>query len=1149
MGAVRNNCGSKRPRFTFIKKRFKIIVTFIMSLVMVFFAVPYLLTLSPVRKQITEKLSSAIDGRLQAENISWAWLPSPCLVIESVMVSNAMVEAEISGVSVRLNLFSLQPGKSAITVELRAPDIQIKTLQLNSLKEEKASGEKKSVALSEVAVVIKNGHIRLPSDGIFKNLAGHDPPLEIFDLDTTVLVTPSAVDIQGACRLTFIEKLNASVRFEKRKAKNPGGGNLYWTLDINGETVNMTESVEKVMLLFGTNRVAKQVCGIARGGRARRFGYAFQGYTEEFKELGNMRITAVPESAIVQVPGVDLLLENAGGPIKIENAILTGKNLSATLGNSYAKNGSLQLGLLGQKRDFNLALDLDADISELPRLLKENLVKNNPRVTNELSRIENAKGRAAARLIIGDTLNQMAVKVTVSNSDSRLKYKRLNHPVRIGRGAFEFYPDRIAWNGVKGTVGPHAIHNTKGTVFWKGGVRLDIETVEARIHSGVLLKELTAWPVIQKKLSPVVRSIRGIVEVGDARLSGPAENVQDWEYHATLKTKKLDLDTPYLPGKAGIAYASAQVGKQKINLSGATVSLGDQRLKIKMDLNHDAWKNFSGNLELQGNIEKNLARWIKKKNWIPPLYLPATPINLEPMRIAFDKTGVAVTASMVTRYADQKEIKTGLDFEFRNKKLALKKLTIISPEEKGSIWAFFKHSPDPVFNVGFEGSLSRDTVSLILEENKLLSGNITGDFLLSYFFNTPDASHFKGNTEIHGFSIHAGNNRMGITHAELIGHDSFVEVKRASLALNDETMTADGRIFLSEKGLACELETRSDYISTSNLMQLYQSFAGTMAGTETLHENRGQSVSGRPSATPSPVLSLAGSIAFDCKQFEYIPESPGQSLGNQRFIWDNLRGEIRIPQDGRVSVTVSEGMICGVETTGVLKKLPEPLFINISAGKQAKQDIKNFFACIGIDKNYLTGRFLLDAEVVGVPDKWENGHLMLVAEDGVMDKMEALSKIFTLINVTELFSRSKIRNIFSRGFPYSEILLSGNISDNRLHINEAFVKGDGLDFFATGSAGLKDRTLDLIVYVKPFKTIDSIVHRIPLVGKRLGEFEEGVTLIPIKVKGRINDPEVSFYRGRYLDRDKKYLRKLLNKTISLPSKVVETIKPDASFYE
>jgi len=1131
---------STHLRYQYISKLIKIIIAVALLLAMIFFTVPYIVTLAPVREQITAKLSSAIGGQIEAKNISWSWLPSPRLVINDTKVSNAMVEADLSGASVRLNLSTLLPGKPQITLELLNPDIEIKTLQMKSKAESKASGEKEQMTLPPIVVAVKNGHIRLPSDGFLKNLAGHEPPLEIFDLDAEISITPTKVDIRTLCRLTFIEKLNAHVSFEKRTAAGSDNSRTYWNLDINGETVNLTEAVEKVMLLFGTHRTASLVCGIVRGGRARSGGYAFQGYTEDFKKLGNMRIVADPTSAVIRVPGVDLHLVDAKGPIKIENGVLTGENLSATLGNSYGKNCSLNLGLVGKNRDFNLALDLDADISELPLLLKKNLLKNNRGVIDELDHIKRAKGRAKAKLIIGDKLKQMAVRVIILDSNNRVVYDRFEHPAGIKRGTLDFYPDSVAWSEVSGTIGPHVIHDARGTVFWKDGVRLDIKNVDAGIQSGVLLKELNAWPVVRKELSPLVRSIQGPVEVSGLQLEGSVKKLEDLEYDLKVSAANLDLDTPLLPGVAHISDAFVHVGKRIIEISDSTVGIADQNLKIKMDLIHNSWKGFSGGVEVQGNIDENLARWIKEKGWIPPPYFPSVPCRLEPMKVAFGQAQILVAGNLVTPLAQNEEIHTAIELGVKEGKIALENLTISSPEEKASLWIRKDRLSERSLDIGFHGSLKSDTVSLVLEENNLLSGNISGDFKLKHFFDQPNTDRFNGRIEISGFAFDAGNNRIGINQAKIIGHESTLTFRNTSLALNEEEMLAEGWVELSANEIVTDLKVRSDYLSAGNLKEIYQSFAESKPGKRTRPGNNPNA----PEAPPG--LSVRGTIDFDCKQFEYSPEAPKKSNGKAKYIWDNLSGKIELQPEGKATATVSTGSICGLETTGVLNKSPPRITISILKDKADKSNIEDFFTCIGLQKKYMSGQFSLDAKAAGVPGRWENGQVALSAENGILKEMSVLPKILTIINVTELFSVDKISRMFSKGYPYSKLNAICEISANRLMFKEAYIKGDGLDFYWKGSIGLSSKEMDLVVYVRPLKTIDSIVTTIPFVGKDLGGEEQVFTLIPIKVQGRIGAPTISYHKDWQLEGEKQYLRRLLKGTIILPSKVIDMINSEKS---
>jgi hypothetical protein len=442
--------------------------------------------------------------------------------------------------------------------------------------------------------------------------------------------------------------------------------------------------------------------------------------------------------------------------------------------------------------------------------------------------------------------------------------------------------------------------------------------------------------------------------------------------------------------------------------------------------------------------------------------------------------------------------------------------------------------------------VKRDTISLILEENQLLSGNISGDFNLTHFFKKPSADRFNGNIEMNGFAIQAGSNHMGVNTAEIIGHGSSATFKNTSLAFNDEVILADGRVAVSEAGIVTDMTIRSNYISVGNMKQIYQSFIMSKPDKERSSEkqNQPQSRSGSPEASPG--IAVTGNIDFDCSQFEYSPETSRQSSEKGKYVWDNLAGRITLQPEGKVTVTVSNGSMCGIGTTGVLSNSPEQLSINISKAREEKADVKSFLACIGMEDKYLSGQFGLDAKISGVPGKWENGHISLQAENGTLKDLSALSKILTLINVTELFSMDKVRSIFSKGYPYSKLNVTCEISDNRLIIKEAFVVGDGLDFYVKGAIDLGSKDLDLIVYARPFKTIDAVVTIIPFVGKDIGDGETGVALIPIKIGGKVGDPDVSFYRGDTKESDNQYFRTILTGTFALPSKMVDAIKPGES---
>lgn len=1102
---------------------------------------PYILTLGPGRNLLEAKLQTISGGHVKAERLAWDWLPGPRLVIERLTMSNNRIAAALSGTLVEIHPLSLLSGAAWVEVTLQSPDIQIKTLQSQAAADKGGSPPRNRMVAFPLELAVRNGHIRLPHDGFLKKLTGHGPLPEIAKLDADVFISSSAVTIHSVARLPFIEKLAADVRFEVQGTHTGDGPDMFWEIDMHGESIDLTDARETVSRLFGGHETACLVCGIVRGGRLKSGGFSFKGHTADFKKLERMRIVAEPVNAILRVPGVDLNLADVKGLVKIENGVLTGQRLSARIGTSYGSNCALKLGLLDRHDLFNLHMDLDADVSELPGVLKENILKENAAAIAELDRIKHAEGRARARLHIGDSSRSMRVEIAVKESDARIAYTRLQDPVGFRKGILVFQPDRFVWRDAAADVGPSVILHSSGSLGWKDDLLLEVASFKGRLQSGAVLKQLVVWPEIRNKIDILVRSLKGPVAVENANFSGDVGKMESWEYTASLGIEKLDIDTPFFLDGIRNVRGTVDIGTRLLRIPEGVFYFGGHRFVCKADVSHDGWDHFQGRFELRGTVDHRLAGLIKEKNWIPPQYFPKTPFLFNPLAATFDPSKRELDVNLKTPGDVEKAIQTHVVIETGDRMPGLKTLTITTPEERAILWAFKEAGAEPHLNAGFKGSLKRKSVDLILEENKLLSGDIHGDFEVKYNYRTPASSFFKGELGIQGFAMHAGSSQVAVHHAELIGRGANVNIKNASLSLNDEKLTGKGRVGISRNGISPDVSIYSERLSTDNLLRIYHAFNDQEKDDGA---SSGKKQAGASGFDAKRKFVITGKVAFECEQFVYTPGETEKGRDKQPFVWDGLGGEVRLAPEGRMSLRIDKGEMCGISTTGILRQPPEPHFIKIRTVGAGTRDLGSFFSCIGSEKEYLSGAFTLDAEIAGQPGKWDKGHAVLKADTGKVEEMTLLSKIFTLINITELFSVSKIRNFFENGYPYSRAGLSGTISDNRLHIAEAYILGEGLDFFVKGSVGLDDRTLDTMVYAKPFRTIDSIVRRIPLVGKELDGGGDGLFLVPFQVRGKIGDPEVSIYKGRFLADEKTYLLSLIKKTIALPSIVVDAIKKD-----
>ncbi|RPI54914.1 MAG: hypothetical protein EHM49_02570, partial [Deltaproteobacteria bacterium] len=140
----------------------------------------------------------------------------------------------------------------------------------------------------------------------------------------------------------------------------------------------------------------------------------------------------------------------------------------------------------------------------------------------------------------------------------------------------------------------------------------------------------------------------------------------------------------------------------------------------------------------------------------------------------------------------------------------------------------------------------------------------------------------------------------------------------------------------------------------------------------------------------------------------------------------------------------------------------------------------------------------------------------------------------------DLFSQNGLPDLFIKGFPFSQMDIKGTIKDNNLIIDYAIIKGKGLNLFGSGTIDLDHMDADMIILVAPLKTIDTMVSKVPLIGKAIGGKGAAIVAFPIKIKGQIKDPEVTVLSpdavgGAMID--------LVKNTLMLPFHILSPIFP------
>jgi len=1102
---------------------------FIFLLASVFFA-PYLVRTRYVRSFIAAQLSDRLSIQADFKQISWSWTPVPHISFANASIADEKLSVKLSHAKIYPDWIGLLMGNPGIKkTEIDAPEVHVKTLHFPEKKINRPH------MLPSSLIIIRNCRLFLPPVAPAQKSADPASFLELSNIDATVLFEQTGINIDIAWDPEFAKNLLIKCRYLPSWLNPKPGSDSKLKLNAEAIELDLAQVRKNVLFLFGNNKAARRICSIVRGGYTKKAGFSFEGISKNIKKLQSMTITADADKVIVDIPKLNLHIEDGSGPIKIQDGILSGQNLTAKLGNSSVTKGAITLGLIGKDRIFKLDVNIDADISELPAVLHD--VVRRDKFRSGLSDFSNTQGRASGRLILGDKLKDMTVEIDISNAETNTDYQRLMFPIHINKAWLKIFPrdKMIAWKEIKGSIGSHLIHHSTGSVQWKDTFLIDIEKHNATLDSNMFFKGLNFYPQLRKALSKILTSIEGPLEIKDLQLKGPVEDPLSWQYSTSISIKELKCHSPFFPDTVLIKDAAIQASQKSIQISQGLINLSEQPINLKGSFDHTNWHNWKGRLELNGDITRADGKWLKSKGWIPDLYFPYTPCKVSPLKISFDENKtIDIKGQIITEKYPNKPVRSKIAFTKTPEEISLKDLTIATSDEKASLSVYSNRSPDRSFLLDFKGFLNADMLSSVFEENRLLQGYISGACNLQYARNGLDQLQIQGPMEIDGFNWETkAGNKIAINYAKIDGHGTKTDIDNISLFLNKEALVAKGQISMTGSGADLDLDVKSDALSWKNL-SLFLRPTGEKPASQV-------SSAGQPSgiSLSASGYTLTGNINFAVNTFEYtktpkLPSVAGAGKKSNDYIWHALTGRISSLPDKNMSVSISSAEICDFEATGTLRFGPDHNNSNISVKSKEEPSFLEVLTCLGIDFKKIEGPFTLNANLEGMPGKWENGSIAFNAKEGKIIGLTLLARILSVVNVMDLFSKNAMQEFFSDGFYYSDMELKGNIKDNILIFDKARIKGKGMNLSGSGKIDLSKMDMDCVVLVAPFKFIDTTISKLLSLGFIKSNEDNSIITVPLGVKGPIDDPQVTALSAHAV---RESLANLLKHVLSLPFKI------------
>lgn len=204
---------------------------------------------------------------------------------------------------------------------------------------------------------------------------------------------------------------------------------------------------------------------------------------------------------------------------------------------------------------------------------------------------------------------------------------------------------------------------------------------------------------------------------------------------------------------------------------------------------------------------------------------------------------------------------------------------------------------------------------------------------------------------------------------------------------------------------------------------------------------------------------------------------------------------------------------------------------------------RRIFKKRGLVSGTLRGDFYLE----GSPADgkfWHNaaGGIHVEVETGVLRKFSGLATVFSLLNVSQLFS-GQLPDVNEEGMPFSLIEGSFKLSGGQIETEDLRVHSVAMNMALIGNQSLTEDHVNYNLAVMPLRTVDKVITSIPVAGWVLAGENKALLTAHFKIEGPGDNPDVAAVP---ISSVSKTVFGIIKRTLGLPVKLIKDV---GSFFE
>ncbi len=848
---------------------------------------------------------------------------------------------------------------------------------------------------------------------------------------------------------------------------------------------------------------------IVKGGQISDLKLSSQGSTwQDLFTLDSIVLSAILDSGSLAVPVLDWNLEQVSGKVTLEDGILSGRDLTASRGETRASGGTLRLGL-GNKEVFSLACNFKADLAQVPGLVRR--FAGTPAVLAELRRVGSLTGTAAGYLVVKQTGKSWQLKISADQLNLEAAYDRLPGKLRVRRGRLVFSGRQLEVDQVEGSCGQSVFSGLKGRINWSGSPAIDLRQATLRLNLG----QLYSWgePLLARFAGGFkVQGLSGWADVTHLSLKGPLAEPFRWKLKAGVSLDNLWVDSMALPACLEIERADLSLDSGNLVFSDLSMSMAETVIGGSGAVKGLFTSDPQLELSLKGRVGRTFRAWLLRTFHFPNQIRAGRSMII-------DNLSVSAGKDLFTLEAEAKlasELCLSLAMSLRQSELNISRL-LLQDEATDALVALRHSLGSSSWYIDFSGKLAAETLGKLWELPMETTGEISGKGYLFLDQAAPGASSFNGHLEISQVSIAAGILAgVRVDHAFVSGKGDRISVKRAKVHLFGDSLSGAGRLEMKRDSIYLDLRTRAAVLHAGRIQKAFA----------------GQDVKSRTQKLVLPPIK--GVVAFELERLQY-----------GKHAWEPFNAMAMV--DGKkVSLRFLDAKICGISVAGSIKLAPDGAELNLTP-RLEKTKLRYPLGCLaGADTSErIEGSLEVSGHLVTSGNDQQqllanlNGRLSVNISDGRVFNIGNAGLFTNIISYLKInrLATGDLPDLRKRDLPFESISARMVFKGGKIMLENARVKARSINVVCEGEMDMANQTMNLTMLVSPLTSIDWIISHTPVVGKIL---KGTLVAIPVSVMGDLRDPKVIPLAPQAVG---ARILGILERTIRAPFELIQPILP------